>query len=113
LFSLLTTIYQFLRIFFDIQEIKKKTDFKKSHFFPNQERNVEKFFLINFGIYVGFKKKVTLIFYYIKFSKNKNFRSINRKIDFLKIFRNANPNITKIIQNMYFYIYDPIFWTKY
>jgi hypothetical protein len=36
----------------------KKWDFKKSHFSSNQEQNVEKFFLINFGIYVGYKKKL-------------------------------------------------------
>jgi hypothetical protein len=64
----------------------KKWDFKKSHFFSNQEQNVEKFFLINFGIYVGYKKKLNIIFYHIKFSRNKNFCSITRKIDFLNIF---------------------------
>jgi hypothetical protein len=45
----------------------KKWDLKKSHFFSNQEKNVEKFFLINFGIYVGYKKKLNPIFYHIKY----------------------------------------------
>jgi hypothetical protein len=61
----------------------KKLDFKKSHFFSNQD---QKIFLINFGIYVGYKKKLNPIFYHIKFSRNKNFCSITRKIDFLNIF---------------------------
>ena len=61
----------------------KKLDFKKSHFFYNQD---QKNFLINFGIYVGYKKKLNPIFYHIKFSRNKNFCSITRKIDFLNIF---------------------------
>jgi hypothetical protein len=63
---------------------------------------MEKFFLINFDINVGYNKKLTLIFYQIKFSRNKIFCSTTRKIDFLKIFRNTNPNIT---QNIYFYIF--------
>jgi len=61
---------------------------------------VEKFFLINFDIYVGYKKKLTPIFYHIKFSRNKNFCSTTRKIDFLNIFWNTEPNITKVTQNM-------------
>ena len=64
----------------------KKRDFLKSHFFSNQERNVENFFLINFGIFVGYEKKLNPIFYLIKFLKNKSFCSNTRKNDFLKIF---------------------------
>ncbi len=33
---------------------------------------MEKKFLINFDIYVGYKKKLTPIFYHIKFSRNRN-----------------------------------------
>jgi hypothetical protein len=66
-FAYLTTIYPFLGIFFLIRYIQKKWDFQKSHFFSNQEQNVENFFLINFGLYVGYKKKLNSIFYHIKF----------------------------------------------
>jgi hypothetical protein len=75
-----------LVIFLLIRYIQKNGILKKVIFSLIKNKMWEKNFLINFGIYVGYKKKLNSIFYHIKFSRNRNFCSITRKIDFLNIF---------------------------
>ena len=79
----------------------KKDVFSKINF-SVANNLIEKSFLINFNTNVGYKKNISWNFYLIKFLRNKIFCEIARKIDFLKIFWNTNPHITKVTQNMYF-----------
>jgi hypothetical protein len=66
-FAYLTTIYPFLGIFLLIRYIRKNW-ILKSHFFSNQEQNVEKMFLINFGIYSSNSLHVMLFVFFRFFS---------------------------------------------
>jgi hypothetical protein len=68
--------------------------------------------LINFGIYVGYKKKIITIFYLIKFSRIIRISgSITRKIDILKIFR-KHPSYPEPVILYIFQFTGPYFGKK-
>jgi hypothetical protein len=76
-FAYLTTIYLFLGIVLLIRYIQKNGILKKV-IFPLIKNKMWKFFLINFGIYVGYKKKLN------KFFITSNFQGIGISVQLLE-----------------------------